>query len=216
MVKRRRYDSRRRAEQADATQAAILDAAFSLFTVDGYVATSIKAVADRAGVAVPTVYAAFKDKPGILMAVSSRVLGGIEPTSGPGDLEQFSELRSEPDPRRRLQMVMSFALETYDRGVYELEAVIIEAARADPRVREMTGDVLEARLATHRVLVELILEGVTLEEGVTVEQVAEFVDAVDSGPVFQLLTGARGWSNERYSRWISMMFESMFLHADDR
>ena len=48
--KKRRYHSPRRREQAEATRNEILDAAERLFIRDGYVATSMAAIAKEAGV----------------------------------------------------------------------------------------------------------------------------------------------------------------------
>ena len=55
---KRRYDATRRREGAARTRAAILGAARELFAERGYAATSMTAIADRAGVALDTVYAA--------------------------------------------------------------------------------------------------------------------------------------------------------------
>ena len=63
---RRAYDSPRRRQQAQATRRAVLEAARELFTEHGYVATTIGAVAARAGVSPETVYAAFGNKRSLL------------------------------------------------------------------------------------------------------------------------------------------------------
>ena len=55
---KRRYDATRRRQAAARTRTAILDAARELFTERGYAATPMTAIADRAGVALDTVYAA--------------------------------------------------------------------------------------------------------------------------------------------------------------
>ena len=55
---KRRYDATGRRQAAVRTRAAILDAARELFTERGYAATPMAAIADRAGVALDTVYAA--------------------------------------------------------------------------------------------------------------------------------------------------------------
>ena len=75
---RRPYDSPRRREQARATRHAILEAAHRLFVAGGYATTSIRAIAAEAGVAEPTVYAAFKDKPSIVWAIAQTTLVGNE------------------------------------------------------------------------------------------------------------------------------------------
>src|SRR5262245_26004595 len=65
-VKPRRYESALRREQAAATRARIVRAAAELFAAQGYTQTSIEQIAARAGVARPTVYAAFTGKAALL------------------------------------------------------------------------------------------------------------------------------------------------------
>src|SRR4051812_20936424 len=73
---RRRYASAVRAEQAAATRHAVLQAARELFTERGYARTSIAAIAERAGVAVDTVYAAAGRKPALLRELVETSLSG--------------------------------------------------------------------------------------------------------------------------------------------
>ena len=54
---KRRYDASRRRQAAARTRTAILEAARQLFSERGYAATPMTAIADRAGVALDTVYA---------------------------------------------------------------------------------------------------------------------------------------------------------------
>ena len=56
---KRRYDSKRRLEQAQETRRAILGAAKTRFEELGYAATTVAEIAADAGVATKTVYLAF-------------------------------------------------------------------------------------------------------------------------------------------------------------
>ena len=71
-VKKRSYDSSNRARQAQETRRRIVDAAAVLFAREGYSATSISAIAQAAGVAVPTVYASLRSKANVLRAQQCR------------------------------------------------------------------------------------------------------------------------------------------------
>src|SRR5688572_12160285 len=97
---RRRYESPRRREQAAATRAAILEAASRLFERDGYVATSVAAIATEAGVAVKTVYLAFETKRGLLIALWHLLLRGDEERVPAGERPWYREVLDEPDPEQ--------------------------------------------------------------------------------------------------------------------
>jgi len=60
---KRRYNATRRRQAAARTRVAILDAAREMFTERGYLATPMAAIAERAGVALDTVYASIGRKP---------------------------------------------------------------------------------------------------------------------------------------------------------
>src|SRR5215207_3604806 len=75
-VKGRPYDSSNRARQARETRRRIIEAAAELFAREGYSATSIRAIAENAGVAVPTVYATLRSKANILRAVVELTVRG--------------------------------------------------------------------------------------------------------------------------------------------
>src|SRR4030065_1049405 len=58
-----------RKRHAQATRSMIVAAAQALFLEQGYICTTIEVIAERAGVAVSTVYAIFGSKAGILRAI---------------------------------------------------------------------------------------------------------------------------------------------------
>ena len=69
-------DPGRRARKALATRHRVLDAAETLFVRDGYAAATIAAIAEKADVAVQTVYAVFGNKRAILNELLAiRVVG---------------------------------------------------------------------------------------------------------------------------------------------
>ena len=73
---RRKYNSRRREEQARETKRRILDAALVLFGRHGYTGATMEAIAQEAGVAPLTVYSAFGSKAALLAALVAVSVGG--------------------------------------------------------------------------------------------------------------------------------------------
>src|SRR3979409_1416813 len=107
-VKKRSYSSAVRREQAPQTRARIVEAAGALFTSNGYARTTIREIADSAGVAVDTVYAVFGNKARVLTAL---VDARLAPTDGVANVMERPEalaVRDEPDPRRQIHL---FALD---------------------------------------------------------------------------------------------------------
>lgn len=95
---RRRYESPRRREQAEATRRAILDAARLRFERDGYVATTIAAIAEEADVSAKTVYTAFDTKSGVLRALWHLLLRGDEDERPVGSAGGSRRSSTSPTP----------------------------------------------------------------------------------------------------------------------
>ena len=68
--RRRTYDATRRQEAAKGRQERVLEVATRLFAERGYAEATIDMIAGEAEVAIPTVYAAFGSKRGILRSFS--------------------------------------------------------------------------------------------------------------------------------------------------
>ena len=101
---KRSYDSPRRREQAAATRREILDAAQRLFERQGYAATKMSEIAEDAGVALKTVYAAFDTKSGVLRALWHALLRGDEEDVPVMDRAWYREVLEEPDAERQLRL----------------------------------------------------------------------------------------------------------------
>ncbi|HEV3363192.1 MAG TPA: helix-turn-helix domain-containing protein, partial [Acidimicrobiia bacterium] len=84
--------------QAQMTRERIVDAARTLMGERGWAGATIEAIADKAGVATPTVYAAFGNKLGILEAMRQVML---RDSNIPELMEQA---QAEPDTARRLAL----------------------------------------------------------------------------------------------------------------
>src|SRR5687768_6404081 len=115
-VKTRPYVSKRRAEQAELTRRAILDASLELFTASGYAATTIDEIAESAGVSVPTVYKAFGTKRAIVEELADTTVAGDPKNRDVLEQEWFREQLEEPDPRRQLTLIARNARRMYDRS----------------------------------------------------------------------------------------------------
>src|SRR5512141_3370409 len=114
-----------REERAAVTRRRILDAARRRFFEDGYAATTLKAVAAEAGVAVQTVYAVFGSKAAILDELRALVVSLPEADA------EYRAAMTEPTAERRLAR---FAHSIRNR--WELAGDIVkvnqDAVRVDP------------------------------------------------------------------------------------
>src|SRR5690242_6540456 len=101
---RRRYVSRQRQAQAQATRQQMVAAAAQLFVERGYVGTTLEAIAAAAGVAVQTVYAVFHTKRALLADVIADAIGGEDAPRLPVvERSWYRAIVDEPDAERLLR-----------------------------------------------------------------------------------------------------------------
>src|ERR1700684_2370032 len=93
---KRRYDTTRRREAAARTRAAILGAARQLFSERGYAATPMTAIAERAGVALDTVYAAVGRKPDLARLLIETAITGTDQAIPAERREHLGRHRAAP------------------------------------------------------------------------------------------------------------------------
>lgn len=211
-VKRRQYRSPLREHQALETKAAILDAAQVLFVENGYGATSIRAIADKAGVSEATVYASFGRKASILWAALLRaVIGDDEDDESAISHKLVRSVRSAEGIVERTHLLLRWSRQHWERGAADLEVAMERAVDTDPELTDMAKRAVEGRLQAVRQSLELALEAGSLRDGLAIEDVVDLIWAIDSPQVYRSLVRGRGWSPEKYERWMAEIITRVFL-----
>ncbi|MGI5239688.1 TetR/AcrR family transcriptional regulator [Dactylosporangium sp. CA-139066] len=194
---KRRYESPRRREQAEATRRQIRLGAQRLFEEQGYLATTMAAVATEAGVSLKTVYLAFDTKSRLLRAVWDVLLRGEEDRPV-AQVEWFTEMMAEPDPVRQLRLNARNSRRAKER-IGPLLRAIRNAAPQDPDVDALWELIQTDFHANQRVIVESLKRKHALKKDV--DEATDILWALNHPDVWHLLTGRRGWTPERYEQW---------------
>jgi AcrR family transcriptional regulator len=196
---RRRYESPRRREQADATRRQIRLAAQRLFEEHGYVATTMAAVAAEARVSLKTVYLVFDTKSRLLRDVWDVLLRG-EQDRPVAEHEWYLEVLAEPDPRRQLRLnARNSRLGKQRLG--RLLRVLRNAAPQDPDVAALWELIQTDFHANQRVVVESVAQKGALKPGVTTATATDILWTLNHPDVWHLLTDRCGWSPQQYEQW---------------
>ncbi|MGI8458758.1 MAG: TetR/AcrR family transcriptional regulator [Propionibacteriaceae bacterium] len=113
---RRSYQSPRRLAAAQQTRARIREAAATLFLADGYAATSMRTIAQTAGVAEKTVYLQFENKPALLKEVVETAIVGDDEAIPAADRNWFRDTVSDPDLDRKLRRLVDATAALHERS----------------------------------------------------------------------------------------------------
>lgn len=179
----------------------MLDAAIELLAERGYRETTITLVAERAGVAVPTAYKTFGNKPGMVKAAFDYAAAGdIDPTPI-YQRERAMQILAEPNPVQKLKIYTDGLLGTLTRSA-RLQLVARAAAEVDPEMADIWEHMTSRRLLGMGVIATNLAEGGHLRSGLSKREAQDVLWAYTSPELYQLLVLTRGWSGPRYRDWI--------------
>lgn len=199
---KRPYDAtRRRARSAD-TRQRIVEAAGSLIAERGYSATTVAAVADAAGVNVDTVYRLVGRKPMLLRELIEQAISGTDRAVPAEERPAIIALRAEPDPTRKLAIYATAIAEGHQR-LAPLVLAAREAAATEPEAHDVWQQISDRRAANMRKLVADLAAVDGLRPDLDPDDAADAVWALNSPELFAMLTDERGWTPDRYQRWLA-------------
>jgi AcrR family transcriptional regulator len=183
-----------RQRQAMATKEQIARAARKLFATQGYVATTIAAIAEAADIPAPTIYSAFGTKAKILQTIA----WGLTMTL---DVDRsHDEALARPDPAEGLRLAANIQRRQFEL-MYDVIAVYQEAARTD---REIAADVERIMVNRERAF-RRHAQAVAahLAPGVTVDDSVDIYLALVLPEIYRTLVLERRWAVDRYETWLA-------------
>jgi AcrR family transcriptional regulator len=201
-----------RRERATRTRLRIARAAAELFAAEGYTATTIEAVAKRAGVAVQTVYFVFHTKPQLLVESVRIAGGGPEGTSDVMARAWIQEVAAAPDGARRLALAVEHGSKIYLRLGPLWPSV--QAALGEPEVRAAWAEIVRGRREGMRRIVDLMTARGELRDGLEPALAADILFGLHRHEVYLAFTDEAGWTFDRYRAWTWVALCQQLLPAE--
>lgn len=191
-----------RQRQALATRQLIVEAACDLFLAQGYFATTIEAISARAGVAVSTVYAVFRNKRGILQAIREQW------HQESGQREIYRQALEQSDPKRRLELAAHATRRQWETSVVMM-TIYHAAAAADPDAAAELAIALRGRRTFLTHFIEEMAEQLRPDLGPT-RAVTLFYTLTQPTIYLDLVRG-EGWKAEEYEAWLAETLQQQLL-----
>jgi AcrR family transcriptional regulator len=186
-----------RQERAAGTRRRMLDAAYDLFCELGFRATTMEAIAERAGVAVQTLYFTFHTKDTLLQEVHKRTVLGEEGTPPPRQEWHLAAI-AEPDAHRAVALLVQGNSTILGRVAPMLP--VFHSVSADA-----AGEVFrrgeQRRRDGLRVLADDLLTKAPLIPGMTSEKVSELLFVLLGPEVYRSFVIELGWTQEQWAAW---------------
>jgi len=196
----RKYSSAVRDEQAARTRTRILDAASELFLERGYGRTTMKDIADGAGVARDTVHTVFGSKAKVLTSLIDLRLVPDESVANITQRPELQAVRDEVDQRRQLELFADFIadLSTQLRPVFE---ILRTASAVEPEMAKVFEEMDRYRMKNMQVYARWVAARGPLR--VSVRRAGEILWTLSSPDVARMLCHELGWSQTQHAQWLS-------------
>jgi AcrR family transcriptional regulator len=207
---RRPHQGAARQARTRRTRVAVVEAARTLFVERGYAATTIEAISELSDTPQATVYRLFSSKLGILKAVLDVSVVGDDEAVAMLDRPRVGALISDQDPRRQLAGFAALLRDLMARTA-PVHRILADAARSDEDAAALLADVARQRQEGQRRVARSVARSGALGRGLRERDCADIIYALASPEVYGLLVLDRGWSGERYEKWLTALLIGQLL-----
>lgn len=210
----RPYSSALRQGQAEATRRLVLDAARELFVAQGYVATTMDQIAERAGVSRPTVFRAFGNKQTLLRVVRDVAIAGDDAPVPVSQRPLTAAIGQEPDLDRAIDLLSQHLTGVASRYAAIYEVLRAGAATGEEELARLWETEEEERLTGARHWVDVLLgKGARLREDAEQRLAVDHLWLLMASDQFARLVYRRGWTEQQYRRWLVGAISGVFAPA---
>jgi AcrR family transcriptional regulator len=181
---------------------AVVESARTLFLERGYTATTIEAISEHSDVPSATVYRLFSSKLGILKAVLDTSIAGDDQPLAVQERPDVASLFSEPDPHKLLAGFAGITTAINQR-TNDIYRVLVSAAGSDLAAAELLEEIRQERDRGQSRIARSLARAHALKPGLRERDAADLIHTLMAPEVYRLLVGDRGWTPERYQRWLA-------------
>ena len=207
---KRPYHSPRRLEQATATRRAVLAAARELFVENGYSATTVAEIADRARVSVDTVYATVGRKPALLRELVETAISGTDHPVPAEQRDYVTRMRAAGSAREAIA-IYAQAITAIHQRMAPVFLALRDAATGDRACADLWAEIAGRRAANMRAWAADLRRTGELRADLTDDQVADIIWSMNSAEYWDLLVRERSWTPDQFSRWLTDAWMRLLL-----
>jgi AcrR family transcriptional regulator len=202
---KQKYHSPLREAQAAASRSAVLAAARDLFLTQGYGATTLDQVAERAGVSKPTVFAAVGNKVELLKVVRDVAMAGDDSPRTVTEREDVAAIAAEGDLERAFALTARHIADVMVR-YYPVHEVIRGASGTDPAVRSLWDTAERERHTGAGNLLDRLGR-----PAVSRARAVDRLWLLMAPDNYVRLVLERGWSRAAYERWLVEGIRALYV-----
>ena len=212
-----------RADKALATRRRMVNAAYDQFCANGYLGTTITAVAKGAGVAVPTIYYTFGTKARLLDEALGAAILGFDRWREPPTDRAFEELlpwhhwwtdfNAAPTSAEALGIFLTHGVAILERAAPLVAA--LHGAAGDPEAADVARIAEQRRVQAYREAARgIAVKAGGLRDGLTVKAATDVLVVLFSAELYRSIRHGRGWSAARTALFLRDLLSAQLLGID--
>ena len=205
-----------RRERAKATHWRIIKAAYEAFCERGYAGTTMAYVAERAGVAVQTVYFVFHTKAELLSRSYDFAVGGEVEPQLPEKQAWYRQMAAEPDVTAALRHLMAGTGDIV-RRVTPLYLVARANAESDEEIARVQSLHETWRARGYRAMLEVLRRKAPLRPGLSPDRANQLLLLYAGPDVYHVVVDVYRWTHEEWADWaVVTVADQVFGRAEPR
>jgi len=201
---KRKYNSKSRQQQSQATQLKILEAARYLFSEEGIKKSTINKIAQKADVAPPTIYALFKSKAGIISQLGQTFV------FGESYLNLVKKSIQQADARESLKLAPIITVAIFEMEMEQMP-FLWDDASITSELQDLISQLENQRYERQRFILDRLYEQEYLAPGLTVSAARDILWALTGREVFKKMVIEKGWSHSSYKKWLEGTLSTLLL-----
>lgn len=203
-TQKRSYNANSRQIQAQITKDRILAKAKKLFETQGFEKTTIEEIAQQAEVSIPTVYALFQSKSGILRILMD---SAFDPEKHKALVTKVNKTESAT---KRFKITAQIARQLYDAEKTELW-FLQNASILDPEFKKIETERENRRYIRQEESFNVIARQNVLTKKLTTQQARDIIWALTGRDIYRMLVLERDWSSDDYETWLGNVLAQILL-----
>ena len=209
----RRYRSISRDARARLTRSRVVDAAGTLFLARGYAGTTIRSIAARAGVSVPTVELLFGTKATLLKAAIDVAIAGDDEPIPVLERDWTAAALVSESAEDFLVVVAGVVARTQARSA-GLVLAVFEGSVNEPELAELATHMTAQRSGTASWLVNALSRKAILRAADDLEEAVDTLWLLMDPAIYDRLVRQRGWSTDQYRNWFALSARRLLVTDD--
>ena len=191
----------KRSEKARLTRQRIRDAAYDLFVEHGYGVTALQDVADRAGVAVQTIYFVFGTKRALLKELVDVAIAGDNEPVATMDRPWFRAALKAETASEQLRLHIDGTRQILERAA-PITEVLRTAAAMDPEIAGLWEQESDPRFTVMKAAARALVAKRGARPGVSAGHAADVLYGLLAPELYLLFVRDRGWASEQWAQWV--------------